>query len=90
MFYAWNTNGRVIVMTFNSLHPGKLGWGFKCVIFKCILVIDDYSICSETALRKMPQSLNDEKSKIIKPMAWCSQETSHGALSEPKPIINIT
>ena len=35
---------------FNSLFPGKFEWNFRHVIFKQILVIDDWGICCEIAL----------------------------------------
>ena len=62
---------------FNSLAPGKFEWNFRYVIFKGILVIDDWGISCEIALIWMSQDLTDDKSTLVQVMAWCRQATSH-------------
>ena len=62
---------------FNSLAPGKYEWNFRHVIFKQILVIDDWGISCEIALTWKPQDLTDDKSTLVQVMAWCRQATSH-------------
>ena len=49
----------------NSLAPGKFEWNFKHVIFKQILVIDDWGISCEIALPWKPQDLTDDKSTLV-------------------------
>ena len=44
----------------NSLAPGKFEWDFRHVIFKQILVIDDWGISCEIALTWKPQRLTDD------------------------------
>ena len=72
----------------NSMGPGLFGFNFKYVIFKLILVNDDWGIPYEIALRWMPQDLADDKSALVQVMAWCRQATSH-YLSQcwPRPIL---
>ena len=62
---------------FNSLAPGKFEWNFSHVIFKQILVIDDWGISCEIALTWRPLDLTDDKSTLVQVMAWCRQATSH-------------
>ena len=61
----------------NSLAPGKFEWTFRHVIFKQILVIDDWGISCEITLTCKPQDLTDDKSTLVKVMVWCRQATSH-------------
>ena len=61
----------------NSLAPGKFEWNFRHVIFKQILVIDDWGICCEIALTWKPQDLTDDKLTLVQVVAWCHQATSH-------------
>ena len=61
----------------DSLVPGKFEWNFRHVIFKQILVIDDWGISCEITLTWKPQDLTDDKSTLIQVMAWCRQATSH-------------
>ena len=68
----------------NSLAPGKFEWNFRHIIFKQILVIDDWGISSEIALTWKPQDLTDDKSTLVQIMAWCRQATSH-YLSQCRP-----
>ena len=63
--------------TVNSLAFGKCGNNFKIVISNSILQIDILSISCEIALRRMPQNPFDDKSTLVKVMAWCCQATSH-------------
>ena len=42
---------------FNSLVAGTCGFSFKCVIFRCIVVIDIWNVYYEIALRWIPQEL---------------------------------
>ena len=61
----------------NSLTTGRFQWYFKQVIFKLILVIDDWDIPCEIALRGFSLDLIDDKSTLVQVMAWCCQATSH-------------
>ena len=61
----------------NSLAPGKFEWNFKQVIFKRILVIDDWGISCEIALIWMSLDFTDDQSTLVQVMAWCHQATSH-------------
>ena len=61
----------------NSLAPGKFEWNFTHVIFKQILVIDDWGISCENGLTWKPQDLTDDKSTLVQVMAWCHQAPSH-------------
>ena len=47
------------------------------VSFMLILVIDDWCISSEIAIRWMLLDFTDDKSTLIQVMAWCRQATSH-------------
>ena len=60
----------------NSLVPGRLDWNFGGVIFRLILVIIDWGISCEIALRWMSLDLNDDKSTLVQVMAWCRQAPS--------------
>ena len=62
---------------FNSLLPGKFERNFRHVIFKQILVIDDWGISCGIALTWKPQDLADDKSTLVQAMAWCRQASSH-------------
>ena len=62
---------------FNSLVPGKFEWNFRYSILQIISVIDGWGISSELALRWMSLDLTDDKSTLVKVMAWCRQATSH-------------
>ena len=64
-------------MHFNSLAPGKFAWNFRQVIFKQILVIDDWGISCEIALIWMSLDFTDDQSTLVQVMAWCRQATSH-------------
>ena len=61
----------------NSLAPGNFEWNFRHVIFKQILVIDDWGISCEITLTWKPHDLTDDKSTLVQVMAWCCQVTSH-------------
>ena len=63
--------------TERSLAPGKFEWNFRHVIFKQILVIDDWGISCEITLTWKPQDFTDDKSTLVQVMAWCHQATSH-------------
>ena len=62
---------------FNSLTPGRLEWNLISVIFSLILVNGGWGIKCETALRCMSLNLTEDKSTLVKVMAWCRQATSH-------------
>ena len=47
------------------------------VIFKQILVIDDWGICFEIALIWMSLDFTDDQSILVQAMAWCRQATRH-------------
>ena len=49
----------------------------KVKIFKLIMQNGSLGTRREIALSWMPQSLNDEKSRLIQIMAWCRQAASH-------------
>ena len=65
------------IVFINSLGPGIFPWNLKKIIFKLILVNDDYDISSEIALRWTSLDLSDDKSTLVQVMAWCRQATSH-------------
>ena len=64
-------------MTLNSLTPGRSETNFRHVIFKQILVIDDWGICCEIALIWKSLDFTDDQSTLVQVMAWCRQATSH-------------
>ena len=49
----------------NSLTPGRCGWDFKSIIFTLIIQNNSLDTCCEIALRGLPQSLTNEKSRLI-------------------------
>ena len=61
----------------NSLAPGKFEWNFRHVIFKQILVIDDWGISYEFALIWMSLDFTDDQSTLVQVMPWCHHATSH-------------
>ena len=61
----------------NSLAPGRFQRNFRHVIFKQIVVIDDWGISCEIAPTWKPQDLTDDESTLVWVMAWCRQATSH-------------
>ena len=72
-----SSNGCQETCPINSLAPGKFEWNFRHVIFKQILVIDDWCFSCEIALTWKPQDLAYDKSTLVQVMAWCHQATSH-------------
>ena len=68
---TWATN------MFNSLVPGRFEWNLKQIIFKLILVTDDWDISCGIALRWFSLDVTDDKSTLVQAMAWCRQATSH-------------
>ena len=62
---------------FNSLAPGRSECDSKNVIFNLVLLIGIFRSSHDNALWWMPQDLTDDKSTLIKVMAWCCQATSH-------------
>ena len=60
---------------FNSLAFGK--WNFRYLIFQIISVVDGCGISCELALRWMSLNLSDDKSTLVRVMAWCRQAPSH-------------
>ena len=67
----------LISLDLNSLAPGKFELNFRDVIFKQIVLIDDWGISSEIAPTWKPQDRNDDKSTLVQVMAWCHQAKSH-------------
>ena len=57
--------------------PGKSEWNFRYVIFRRILVTDNWGISCEIALIWMSLNFTDGQSALIQVMAWCCQATSH-------------
>ena len=74
---AGSTGIIILRPPFNSLVLGRLQWHFRWVIFMLILVIDDWCISCEIAVRWMSLDLTDDKSTLVQVMAWCRQATSH-------------
>ena len=64
---------------FNSLFPGRCGYNFKGVIFKLIIIlwIGILGASCKIVVRWMPQNSIDDKSTLVKVMAWCCQASSH-------------
>ena len=57
-----------------------IGWllhSMFVLIFKLILVIDDWGICCEIALIWMSLDFTDDQSTLVQVMAWCRQASSH-------------
>ena len=61
----------------NSLAPGRCDCNFKNVIFNLVLLIGIFRSFHDNALRWMPPDLIDDKSTLVRVMAWCRQATSH-------------
>ena len=61
----------------NSLAPEKFEWNFRHVIFKQILVTNDWGISCEIALTWMSLDFTDDQSALVQVMAWCHKATSH-------------
>ena len=62
---------------FNSLAPGRFERNSRYVTFQLIVVIVDWCLSCEFALKWMLQDLTDDKSTLVQVMAWCHQATSH-------------
>ena len=79
--YATNLSycglGPLLLPWLNSLAPGRFEWHFRWVIFMLILVIDDWCISCEIAIRWMQLDFTDDRSTLFQVMAWCHQATSH-------------
>ena len=56
--------------------PGACGFDFKCVIFKCDVVITFMTISRAIMFRLMAQDLTDDKS-LVQLLAWWFQTTGH-------------
>ena len=69
----------------NSLAPGKFEWILRHVIFKQILVVDDWGISCEIIVIWLSLDFTDNQSTLVQVMAWCRQATSH-YLSQCWPI----
>ena len=65
------------IMHINSLAPGRFELNFIQAVFKLILVTGGWAIFCETTLRWMSLDLTDDKSTLVRVMAWCHQATSH-------------
>ena len=61
----------------NSLAPKRFQFNIRKVIFKPTLANRGWSISYEIAFGWMQQDLTDDKSTLVKVMAWCRQATSH-------------
>ena len=61
----------------NSLSLGRFGFGFKCLIFKCNIIIDILNISSWILYRQIPQVHVVHKSTLVQVMVWCHQATNH-------------
>ena len=72
-----STKQQALIITINSLAPGRFEWNFRQIIFKLILVIFGWGISYEIALRWMSLDLTDDRSTLVQVMAWCRQATSH-------------
>ena len=66
-----------MVSEFNSLAPGRFKVNFRWVIFKLILMVNDWGICCETTLIWVSLDHTYDKSTLVQVMAWCRQATSH-------------
>ena len=62
---------------FNSMAPGRPRCHFKTAIFNDVLLIGIFTSSKDNALRWMPRDLTDDKSTLVRVMAWCCQATSH-------------
>ena len=71
----------MVSWSLNTLAPGKFEWNFRHVIFKQILVIDDWGISCEIALIWMSLDFTDGQSTLVEVMACCRQATSLAAAS---------
>ena len=76
LFLRW-LSFNLITRLVNSLAPGKFEWNFRHVIFKLILVIDDWGISCAIALTWKLQDLTDDESTLVQVMAWCHRAASH-------------
>ena len=61
----------------NSVASNKFRGNFRCAIFKLISVIDGRGISCEIAVSWLSLDHTDEKSTLVRVMAWCCQATSH-------------
>ena len=66
-----------IKVNINILAPGIWSSDFLCLIIYPVTIIDILKIFSEITFRWMPQHFTDNKSTLVKVMAWCHQATSH-------------
>ena len=64
-------------ISLNSLAPGTPGCHFKTAIFNLVLLIGIFTSSNDNALRWMPWDLTDDKSTLVRVMAWCRQATNH-------------
>ena len=60
----------------NPLAPGRYECYFKNVIFNLVLLIGIFRSAHDNDLRRMPQDLTDDKSTLVRVMAWCRQATT--------------
>ena len=67
----------LLEMVLNTLVPWKFEGDFRRITFKLILVIDDWGISHEIALRQLSHVITDDKSTLVQVMAWWHQVTSH-------------
>ena len=70
--------GTVIMLSINSLAPGRFESNFRWEISKFILVFGDLGISCEWICHQMNISRpTNDKSILVQVMAWCRQATRH-------------
>ena len=65
------------VTWFNSLTPGRFGNNFNSVNSEYMLWIKSLGASCEIALGWITQNIFNDKSTLIRVMAWCRQATNH-------------
>ena len=73
----WVTTSHESTMAVDSLAPGRFKVNFRWVIFKLILVVNDWGMSCETALIWMSLDHIYGELTLVQTMAWCRQATSH-------------
>ena len=67
----------IYMQLLNSLAPKKFEWNLRHVIFKYILVIDDWDMSCAIDLIWMSLDSTDHQPTLVQVMDWCRQATSH-------------
>ena len=75
------SSGRDLCLTdwfkiINSLSPGKCGINYANAFFKLNLEVNIFSASCEIGLMRVRQNPIDDKSTLVRAMAWCHQATS--------------